>query len=166
MNIVEISYIKGRFVSPSIHLSISWHNWQGCDCTYLHLTSFLVVGVDRCPVSHSGWFLFWKEVDRGWREAWQWAATLFFAPQEVHALRVEVNSRISQFFCVCVFFFLPSQKQLCNDFGRRRAVKSKAMERDGPLPWNCLIKPLESTGCMGTMAKWVAGSCACVLPHE
>lgn len=47
----------------------------------------------------------------------------------------------------------PSQKQLCNDFGRRRAVKSKAMEGDGPLPPNCLIKPLESTGCMGTMAK-------------
>lgn len=72
------------------------------------------------------------------------------APQEVDVLRVEVNRRISVFF---FFFPQPSQKQLCNDFGRRTAVKSKAVEGDGPLPPNCLIKPLESTGCMGTMAK-------------
>lgn len=48
-------------------------------------------------------------------------------------------------------FFLPSQKHLCNDLGRRRAVKSKAMEGDGPLPRHCLIKPLE------TIAAWEQG---------
>lgn len=73
------------------------------------------------------------------------------APQEVDVLRVEVNRRISQFFSV----FLPSQKKLRNEFGKEESCKkkSKAMEGDGPLPRNCLIKPSESTGCMGTMAK-------------
>lgn len=38
---------------------------------------------------------------------------LLFSPQEVDVLRVEVKRRIS----------LLSQKQLCDDFERRRAVK-------------------------------------------
>lgn len=154
------------FRKTSIHLSVCL---SVCiECTYLHLTSFLSlwwwVSIGALPHSgESGWFFFWKEADSSWQGAWQWAVALLFAPQEVDVLRVEVNRRISLFF---FFFYLVRNSCVMALGGGGLWKKVRQWRGDGPLSRNCLIKPSETAGCMGTRAKWVAGSCARVLPHE